>query len=159
MFDKLSNDTTWSTSEEKLYFQGNFLTAQGEAVTFQVIKFSKTKGAVLVLNPQSLNMGEELSIAKNQKVYLKFSDNTIITLASSTDDDGNAKYSLVAQDVAQSSSASGYYDLSDADIEKFKSKTLTFLRIETSTGNFDCDIKAKNAAMLKKAIGLIVNAK
>jgi hypothetical protein len=153
--DKISGDTSWSTSVEKLYFHGNFLTAQGDAVTFQLIKFSNTNSEVFVLSPQSLNMGEELSIVKNQKAYLKFSDNTIIILTSSTNDDGNSKYSIIAHNAVQRSSASGYYNLSNSDIAKLKTTSLVFLRIETSEGNFDCDIKPKNAGILKKAIVLI----
>jgi hypothetical protein len=156
--DKISGDTTWSTSEEKLYFHGNFLTAQGEAVTFQIVKFSNTRGKVLVLTPQSLNMGEELSIAKNQKAYLKLSDSTIITLISGTDDNENSKFTFIAHNPAQSSHATAYYDLPDEAIEKLKSYTLVFLRIETNEGNFDCDIKPKNAAKLLKAIALIEKA-
>ncbi|HAL82042.1 MAG TPA: hypothetical protein DCO83_07250 [Mucilaginibacter sp.] len=157
--DKISGDTTWSTSEEKLYFHGNFLTAQGEDVTFQVVKFSNAKGLVLVLTPQSLNMGEDLSIVKNQKAYLKLSDKTVITLASGTDDGGNSKYTFIEHTPAQSSHATAYYDLPDAAIEKLKTLTLVFLRIETNEGNFDCDIKPKNAAKLVKAIALIEKAK
>ena len=42
---------------------------------------------------------------------------------------------------------------------KLKTFELTFLRIETSTGNFDCDIKPKNAEVLRKQIELIADAK
>ncbi|MDR3695146.1 hypothetical protein [Mucilaginibacter sp.] len=157
--DKISGDTTWSTSVEKLYFNGNYLTAQGEAVTFQVVKFSNANGLVLILNPQSLNMGEDLSIAKNHQAFLKLSDNSIITLISGANDYGNAVYTSIAHTPVQSSSTTAFYELPDAAIEKLKTLSLVFLRIETSEGNFDCDIKPKNAAKLVKAIELIQKAK
>lgn len=157
--DKISADTTWATSEEKLYFHGNFFTVQGEAVTFQVMKFSNSNGEVLALSPQSLNMGEELSIGKNQNAFLKLSDNTIITLRSETDDDGYSAYTFIAHNPVQSTNTIAFYALPDAAIEKIKTFRLVFLRIETSEGNFDCDIKPKNAAKLVKAIELIEKAK
>jgi len=157
--DQITNKTTWSTSVEKLYLRGNYLTAQGEAVTFQLKKFSDTNAEVLVLSPQNLNLGVEISIARDQKAFLKFSDNSIITLTCATDDPGNSQYSKIDHNAIQTSSASGYYYLSASDIEKLKTASLVFLRIEDSAGNFDCDIKPKNATTLKKAMVLIENIK
>jgi hypothetical protein len=153
--DPITNATTWSTSVEKLYLHGNYLTAQGEAVTFQLKKFSDKNTEVLVLSPQNLNLGIELSIARDQKAYLKFSDNSTIKLTCVTDDPGNSQYSKVDHNAIRTSSASGYYYLAPGDIEKLKTGSLIFLRIETSAGNFDCDIKHKNAVLLKKAMALI----
>jgi len=157
--DQITNATTWSTSVEKLYLRGNYLTAQGESVTFQLKKFSDTNAEVLVLSPQNLNLGVEISIARDQKAYLKFSDNSIITLTCATDDPGNSQYSKIDHNAIQTSSASGYYYLSASDIEKLKTVSLVFLRIEDSAGNFDCNVKSKNAMTLKKAMVLIENIK
>lgn len=154
--DKLTNDTTWATSEEKLYFDGNFLTQQGQAVTFQLNRYSRSKGVLsLVLIPQSLNIGEYLSIARGQKAYLKFTDNSIIVLNAAVNDEGNAQFNVIDHQRNQSSSAKNYYDFNYHTAQLLKTKTLAFLRIETADGDMDCDIRAKNARKLQKAVMLI----
>jgi len=157
--DKLSGDTIWSTSKEKLYAHGNFLTAQGEAVECSVMRLERSKSKVLILNPQTLNQSGRFGISRGQKAYLKLSDNTNVTLESSTDDFGGGQNNYTGGIALRSRSAVGYYDLSDADIKSLKSATLVFLRIETSAGNFDCDIKPKNAELLRKQITLIDHIK
>ncbi|PTQ95871.1 hypothetical protein C8P68_105382 [Mucilaginibacter yixingensis] len=155
--DKITSDTTWATSKEKIYMHGNYLTGQGEGVLSVVekIKTGKEEAVVLILNVQTVNQRAVYSIVKGGKAYLKLSDNSIITLTSSTLDFGNPRVGLAGDMVITTGSAFGLYDLSREDIEKIKANTVTFLRVETTTGNFDCDIKPKSSDILKKQIELV----
>ena len=155
--DKISGDTTWLTSKEKLYLHGNYLTGQGEGVLCWV---EKSKGIkVLGLNPQTVNQRDVFSIPKGQKAYLKLGDNTTITLNSLTSDIGNSHVGIAGDYVISGGSAIGFYVLTDEAVQKIKANPVVFVRIETSTGNFDCDIKSKNAELIKKQLELIENAK
>ena len=159
--DKISGDTTWATSKEKLFMHGNYLTGQGEAVLSVVekIKAGKEEAIVLILNVQTVNQRTVYSISKGQKAYLKLSDNSTVTIKSATYDIGNPQAGIAGDFVITSGSTVGVYDLLKEDIEKIKANDITFLRVETSSGNFDCDLKPKNSEMLKKQIDLIYNTK
>ena len=155
--DRITGDTTWSTSKEKLYLHGNYLTGQGEGVLCW-IKVNKDYKA-LVLNPQTMNQRTIYMITKGTKAYLKLSDNSTVTLTCATNDAGQADVGVAGNAVITNGSAVGFYDISAEDIQKLSTTTLTFLRIETSSGNFDCEIKPKNAEMFKKQFALISNLK
>jgi hypothetical protein len=157
--DKISGDTTWSTSKEKLYFHANYLTSQGEAVECWVEQIGKLKAKALVLNPQTTNLSKAFSILKDQKAYLKLSDNTTITLVSATYDYGTVNAGYAGDHLLTKGAAIAFYTLSDSDIEKIKSSPLTFLRIQTTNGDFDCDIKPKFSEVIKKEIELFENKK
>ncbi|MES2269100.1 MAG: hypothetical protein V4520_20215 [Bacteroidota bacterium] len=146
--DKLTGDTTWSTSKEKLYLHGNYLTGQAEAVVCWVRSLKGVKS--LVLNLQTTNQKNFPSMDNGRKAYFKFADNSTVTLTCSAND-----YSVSGSAVAISGSTYGVYDVSPEDLAKLSAGTLTFLRVETTAGNFDCDIKPKNAEMFKKQFPLV----
>jgi hypothetical protein len=148
--DKLTGDTTWSTSKEKLYLHGNYLTGQGEGVVCWLRSYKGAKS--LILNIQTINQKNFPSMINGSKAYFKLADNSTVTLTCSAND-----YSISGSNVAVAGTAFGLYDLSKEEIIKLLSADITFLRVETSTGNFDCDIKAKNAEMFKKQFPLLAN--
>ncbi|TWR26412.1 hypothetical protein FPZ43_14705 [Mucilaginibacter pallidiroseus] len=155
--DKITGDTTWNTSKEKLYIHGNYLTGQAEGVITWV-KVNKL-GKALILNPQTTNQRSVFMLTKDDKAYLKLSDNTTITLVCATNDIGRSGAFLAGDNVITNGSAFGIYDLTPEDIEKLSTTALTFLRIESSSGNFDCEIKSKNAEMFKKQFALVAKLK
>jgi hypothetical protein len=146
--DKLTGDTTWSTSKEKLYLHGNYLTGQGEAVVCWIWSYKGSKS--LVLNLQTTNKENFPTMTAGGKAYFKLADNSTVTLTCSAND-----YRISGSNVAVAGSAFGMYDITPEDIAKLSTGTLTFLRVETTAGNFDCDIKSKNAEMFKKQFPLI----
>ncbi|MBB5396186.1 hypothetical protein [Mucilaginibacter sp. AK015] len=146
--DKLTGDTTWSTSKEKLYLHGNYLTGQAEGVVCWVRSFKGSKS--LVLNIQTTNQKNFPAMNTGGKAYFKLADNSTVTLTCSAND-----YSISGSNVAIAGSAFAMYDVSAEEIQKLTSSALTFLRVETTNGNFDCDIKPKNAEMFKKQFELI----
>ena len=148
--DKLNGDTVWSTSKEKLYLHGNYLTGQGEGVICWVRSYKGSKS--LVLNIQTTNQKSYPTMTAGSKANFKLADNSIVTLTCSNND-----YNISGSSVAVAGSAFGMYDVSDEDISKLTSGNLMFLRVETTIGNFDCDIKSKNAEMFKKQFLLIAN--
>ncbi|MBD1392654.1 hypothetical protein [Mucilaginibacter glaciei] len=146
--DKLTGDTTWTTSREKLFMHGNYLTGQGEvALCFlRAAKGSKD----LIINLQVVNKSNFPSMLTGSKAYFKLADNSTIPLTCAAND-----YHISGSDLAVAGSAYGLYTLTANDIAKLTSSDLTFLRVETTSGNFDCDIKPKNAEMFKKQFALI----
>jgi hypothetical protein len=148
--DKLTGDTTWSTSKEKLYLHGNYLTGQGEGVVCWIRSYKGSKS--LIVNIQTTNQKNFPTMVTGGKAYFKLADNSTVTLTCSAND-----YSISGSNVVIAGTAFGLYDLSTQDIAKLSSANLTFLRVETTTGNFDCDIKAKNAEMFKKQFPLVAN--
>lgn len=148
--DKLNGDTVWSTSKEKLYLHGNYLTGQGEGVVCWVRSYKGSKS--LVLNIQTTNQKNYPTMVAGSKASFKLADNSIVTLTCSNND-----YSMSGSSVAIAGSAYGMYDIAAEDISKLTTGNLVFLRVETTTGNFDCDIKPKNAEMFKKQFLLIAN--
>jgi len=157
--DPITGDTSLTTTKEKLYLQGNYLTGKAEAVEFWLSKLSKYKSTALFLYPQTLNMDRTIMITKDQKVFLKLSDNSTITVTSMTNDIGDFKAFYAGDYLITKGAAIAAYLISDADLEKLKTTPLTFLRIETSSGNFDCEIKPKQAETLKKAVNLFTASK
>ncbi len=122
-------------------------------------KSSKYRDLVLVLNVQTLNTRPVFSIAKNQKAYIALNDNSRITLNSAFDNLGDAEVNLIGDNVVTTGTAYGYYELTKADVEKLTSLSVTAVSIETTDGNFDYDIKPKNADLIKKELELISKAK
>ena len=76
--DRVSGDTAWTTSKEKLYVHLNFLTQQGEGLECYVTK--KGKSIALILMPQTMNEQSVFTITDGQKAYLKFKDNSSVVL-------------------------------------------------------------------------------
>ena len=155
--DKISGETTLSTSKDKLYVHGNVLTQQGEAVECLVEK--KGQVVTLILIPQTLNEKVVFTVAKGQKAYLKSTNGSMVTLASDSYLISDSKVDQAGGVVYSNGLLRVPYVLSAEDIEKLKTLELSFLRIETSTGNFDCDIKPKYADVIKKQLTLITDAK
>lgn len=148
--DKLTGDTTWSTSKEKLYLHGNYLTGQAEGIVCWVSSFKRSKS--LILNLQTTNQRNYPTMNSGSKAYFKMADNSTVTLTCSAND-----YGISGSNVVVSGSAFGLYDISAEDIAKLSAGKLTFIRVETTAGSFDCDIKPKNAEMFKNQFALITN--
>jgi hypothetical protein len=155
--DKISGDTVWSTSTDKLYLHGNYLTQQGEAVQCFVVKIHNVH--ILYMIPQTLNEQSVFSIDKGQKAYLKFSDKSLITLTNDKYKISDANVFEAGNTVNDKGSITVSYILTDDDIKIINNADLTFVRFETSNSNFDCDIKPKFAELIRKQIALVDKAK
>lgn len=152
IIDKLTGDTTWSTSKEKLYLHGNYLTGQGEGVVCFLRSVKGAKG--LILNIQTTNQKDYPTMITGRKAHLKLADGSIVVLICAANN-----FNMSGSELAVAGSSFGWFDLTPADIEKLSTQNLTFLRIETSSGDFDCEIKPKNAEMFKKQFPLISSLK
>ncbi|WP_374950406.1 hypothetical protein [Mucilaginibacter sp.] len=82
--DKLTGDTTWTTSREKLFLHGNYLTGQGEAALcfLRAAKGSKD----LIINLQVMNKSNYPSMVTGSKAYFKFADNSTVVLTCAAND-------------------------------------------------------------------------
>jgi hypothetical protein len=153
--DRITGDTTWSTSKNKIYLNGNYLAQQGEAVECFVSK--TVKAIVLTLIPQTLNENSSFTINEGQKAYLKLKDNSLVTLTCQFNLNSQTRRSNVDGTRYSNGILKVPYLISAENIAKIMSADLIFLRIETSNGNFDCDIKSKFAQVIKKQVELITN--
>jgi hypothetical protein len=157
IIDKISGDTIWTTSLDKLYLHGNYLTAQGEAIQCEIDRVGKTY--VLVLIPQTMNERSVFAVNEDQKTYLKFSDNSMLTFSNGAFKISDAQVSEAGGFINDKGSLTMTFALTPDDIAKILSSSLAFVRIETTEGNFDCDIKPKFADPIKKQLQLVMNAK
>jgi hypothetical protein len=155
--DKITGDTIWTTSLDKLYLHGNYLTGQGEAIQCEVDRIGKN--FVLVLIPQTLNERSVFAVGEDQKTYLKFSDNSILTLSDGAFKISDAQVSEAGGFINDKGALTLTFALKPDEIAKILSSSLTFVRFETTDGNFDCDIKPKFSDLIKKQLQLVSNAK
>jgi hypothetical protein len=110
---------------------GNYLTGQAEGVICWVRSVKGTKD--LILNIQTTNQPKNPAMVTGGKAYFKLADNSTVVLNCAAND-----YNISGSEVAIAGSSFGLFDLSAADIEKLSTINLTFLRVDTSAGNFDC---------------------
>ena len=155
--DRITGDTTFSTSKEKLYLHGNYLTQQGEAVECLVMKTGRSISLILI--PQTLNEKSFFTVVQGQKAYLKLKDNSLVTLTARASRVSDADVNEAGGTVYSNGILKVPYALMSDDISKIKSSDLVFLRIETSIGNFDCDIKPKFSGVIMKEIELVTTAR
>lgn len=152
--DKISGDTTWKTDEQALYAKFTLVGAN-EIVSLQPQKAGKTYFAWLnVTQPKT---SAYYYILEGKKLFFKFTDKTVVTLTATKD---NLEERVGSNTTTFGSVGEGLktytpFLLSKEDLAKFSSTPLEFVRIESSKGNLDYDVKPKLAEKVQKAFGLI----
>ena len=151
MIDKLTGDTTWETSQEKISSNMQMMSLSQENLYLSSAKIPHV-GYCLTFKILNANGITVFSINKGNRVYLKLSDKTIDTLINNLD-------VISETDVKSSSNVVGtayvLVILNKDNRDRLKSATVELIRFETSKGNFDYEIKPKNSAIINKEIGLI----
>jgi hypothetical protein len=148
--DKLSGDTTWKTSMEKLYQKSNLM---GQRQTAFVYAEKLKSGYALFLSVGMLNgpNSSVFSVPAGAKAHFKLADNSIVVLSN--------VLSQVSKNSVDQTGTEGYavpcYPLSKSDIEKLSKSTITFVRVEASDLIFDYDIKEDKANLIAKTVSLI----
>jgi len=143
--DKITGDTTFSTSKEII------TNKVGLIYDYLGVKTIKTKGDVFLSFYISKGITMLYSVNPGDKLILKTTDDKVLEIKSIASQNSDFTHS----------SANTYSDLialypvSSDDLIKLKAGTIKVIRIETSKGNFDYDIKLKNADIIKKQIELI----
>jgi hypothetical protein len=152
--DKISGDTTWRTDEQALYAKLTLVGAN-EIVCLQPKKAGQTYYAWLnITQPKT---SQYYYILEGKKLFFKFADKTVITLSAAKD---NLEEKVGSNTVTFGSVGEGLktytpFLLSTEDLEKFSTTPLEFVRIESSKGNLDYDVKPKLADKVQKSFALI----
>jgi hypothetical protein len=147
--DKIKSDTTWRTSDERIYTQLGLVTGRLLYVYTQKIG----KSYVLAFRLDNVNGPRVFSIGPADITNIKFTDNSVLDLSPTVGGDPHVSYNTEANRVITLI----YYDLAKEDIETLKTKSISIIRIATEgAGNFDYEIKPKNSNLVKKDLELIL---
>jgi hypothetical protein len=133
--DKITGDTTYETSRERICTNTGFF---GSDILF--VTFNKVKGNIIAsFHILRTNANSHIfSINKGNRAIIKYKDGTTTIL--------NAIVSQIAD---------GLYDITTNDVNSLIKNDLTIIRIETSVGNIDYEINAKHSAVINKCVSLI----
>lgn len=153
--DKLSGDTTWRTNEEAVFVKETLIEAS-RTVTMQAVKAGNTYMVYIsVTEPQSANW---YSISAGSKAFLKLADKSIITLKAAEDNltQPVGSYTRTYGSVNEGTKTIVLYQISKDDLQTLSATPIEFIRLESSKGNLDYDIKPKFAVKVEKNFGLIL---
>lgn len=153
--DKISGDTTWKTSSEALYAKVTLVGAN-EVVGIHAEKLGGTVyiAELAIMKPKS---SQQYTISQGSKFILKFTDKTLLTLEAAKDNlvEKTGSNTTTFGSVAEGFITHTIYALSKDALEKLSTGSIEFVRIESSAGNIDYDVKPKLAEKVQKAFQLI----
>lgn len=143
--DKISGDTTLLTKEQTL---ANPFTIPGH-----YLAGSLTKGKDYYLLNFHLKDGMDIqySVLNGDKAIIKFADGKLLEIKA-IGDTYSSLISYASPAVAESFLA---FDLTDSDVAELKNGKIAVVRIYTSMGPFDYDIKDGKGEVIKKQLALI----
>jgi hypothetical protein len=157
VIDKFSNDTTLSTTQEKVGSTEKF---SSTTATFFKASFYKIKGLYFLSVELDASSDNKYFIAqKDDKILLKLANNSIVTLSNLNESDAThqtIKSGFVQRDYWV---AIINYHLSKDDIAALSSSALTTVRVQTDQQNFDFDIESKGNDAFTKMLALITSGK
>lgn len=140
--DRFTSDSTITTSDDNI---ATMLSSQGKpligyGLSVSTIRVKSTIGLSLYIRSLGVN-----SIDSDKKVYFKFSDGDLVVLQTS------GKYNIAT-------SGKTLYTvviLKGEELEKFKAKELTDIRVETSEYPLDYVVKESRKDFIKKSLALL----
>ncbi len=144
--DKISGDTTWLTSSEKIFAKASFSGTVGEQL---YVSSGKVNNTYILLFSIQTGKTSIFSMEEGQIIYIKLKSGTVVTLTNIKNN--LSKYSSVSY----GSNSNCYYQITNEDIDKLSSSNLQFIRLEYSGGTFEYDIKDKFSEEIKKLVLLI----
>jgi hypothetical protein len=153
--DKISGDTTWSTSSEALFAKVTLVGAN-EIVGLQPKKLGLNT-YVTYLSIMKPKTAQPYGITEGSKLYLKFTDKSLLTLQAFKDNliEKTGTNTSTFGSVAEGTITYTIYALTKDQLNKLSTDTIEFARIESTAGNMDYDVKPKNAEKVQKAFALI----
>ncbi len=152
--DKISGDTTWKTNEQALYAKLTLVGAN-EMVAVQPEKVGNTYFAWLnITQPKTANY---YYILKGNKIFFKFSDKSILTLEAAKENltEKVGSNTTTFGSVGEGMKTYTPFLISKEQLDKLVSTPIEFVRVESSKGELDYDIKPKLAEKVQKAFQLI----
>lgn len=156
--DKITNDTTFFTTTEKVAGGNGAFSLSNEDIQ---VYASKLKGDIFLHTIVGLNVSfyKRFHAASGNVVIIKLADNSIINLPNIAD--------VIAERKGGGTLATGRMcwtgelsmHASKDDIDKILSSVVTVIRVQTDEGNLDFDIKPKGSDIIKKSLTLIQTPK
>ncbi len=144
--DKITGDTTLLTKEQVL---ANPFTIPGHYLAGNIMKGKDY--CVLSFHLKD-GMDIQYYVLNGDKAIVKFADGKLLELKA-IGDTYSSLISYANPAVAESSLA---FDLTDTDIAELKNRKIAVIRINTSLGPFDYDIKDGKSEVIKKQLELIM---
>ena len=145
VIDKITGDTTFNVKEQVL---ANPFTLPGHWLAGNV---SKAKNYTLLYLHLKDGMDIYYSVYEGDKAIIKFINGKMLEI-SAVADEHSSLIPYASPAVTQSFIA---YDLADADVEALKNNKISVIRIMTSKGPFDYEIKDGKSEVIKKQLELI----
>jgi hypothetical protein len=156
--DKITNDTTFFTTTEKVAGGNGAFSLSNEDIQVYV---SKSKGDIGLHVIVGLNVSnyKRFHASRGNVVIVKLVDNSIINLTNIDDVTAERKGggTLATGRMCWTGELSTHVD--KVDINKILSSVVTVIRVQTDEGNLDFDIKSKGSDIIKKSFTLILTAK
>jgi hypothetical protein len=140
IIDKFNNDTTLSSTSERIYAS----TSPAGGVNVAIKKISKSY--ILALEIIQVNGLHNISIEENAQASFKFADNSILNIPASKAANSTEKLYPGGN---QRSELTCYYILTKSDLDKLKTGEISIVRVLTSKGNFDYELKDKFKSVIK----------
>jgi hypothetical protein len=144
--DKLTGDTVWQTTTEKLFSKPSFSGTVGEQL---YVSAAKIKSIYILSFSIQTGKTSYFSVDEGQKIYLKLKNDTTLTLVNNT----NSTSAYAA--ISYGSNTHCNYPISTEVINKLVMSDVQFVRLEYSDGKFHYDIKDKFSSVLKRLVLLI----
>ena len=145
--DKIKGDTTWSTSEERLYTHIGFGSSD---ILYQ--KIEKIAGVYTLVFKIDRNNGTNFYGVRAEDITnIKFSDSCVLNLQPTVS--GPSDVNLHSN--GHRSIGLVFYALNQEQLVKLSTKAISFIRISSDKGDFDYEIKGKNSELIKNSIELI----
>jgi len=157
VIDKFTNDTTLSTTQEKIGSTEKF---SSTTATFLKASVYKIKGIYfLSVELDASSDNNYFIVDKDNKILLKLANNNVVTLSNLNESDAThqtIKSGFVQRDYWV---AIINYQLTKDDIAALSGSALTTVRVAADHQNFDFDIESKGSETLGKMLTLITSGK
>ena len=141
--DKTTGDTTWRTSEERLYVKAGAKGSIAEYIKSTVYK-----------KDNFFMLGFEIQTGRTSVFSIERDQSATITLQNGEEIVVNSlqNQSSKASHMGYGSFIFAFYELTSNDIKLLKSSPVSSIRVHSSTGNMDYEIKEKFSEIIKDQV-------
>jgi hypothetical protein len=153
--DQITGAATVSTTKETVYSKITF-SGTLDALSAWGVKDKETTVLAFYIEYNS-GHAESVSLHKNDKVYLKLADNSLVTLNGRYDEESVTNRNKAGH--SESTKIIQYFTLSTEDIQKLSNSSVKFIRFQTSAGNYDYELKEKHQPVIAQVVKMIADAK
>ena len=143
--DKITGDTTLRT---KIQILSNPFAIVQHALTANI---SRAKHFTLLYFQLKDGIDIYYSVNRGDKAIIKFADGKLLEISAAVDEHS----SIIAYGPPVATGCDVPYDSTDEDIEILKNSKISVIRIMTTKGPFDYDIKDGKSEVIKKQLDLI----